>query len=75
MTFSQELARIMRRATFEENQRQLFTPRQLDKLVELVACAYIYGVDYPQSTDPQTQKLLKNIYFILTGNDDPEDER
>ena len=51
-----------------------FTPRQLAKLVEFVACAYIYNVDMKTGT-PQEQRLLKNIYFILTGHDDPEDER
>lgn len=51
-----------------------FTKKQLNKLVELVACTYIYNVDMKTSNGHE-QRLLKNIYFILTGNDNPENER
>ncbi len=51
-----------------------FTKAQLNKLIELVACTYIYNVDMKSGT-PQQQRLLKNIYFVLTGNDNPESER
>ena len=53
---------------------KIFTKAQLNKLIELVACAYIYNVDYKCGT-PQEQRLLKNIYYILTGKEDPESER
>lgn len=53
---------------------KIFTKEQLNKLVELVACSYIYNKDMKTGT-PQEQRLLKNIYEILTGNDNPERER
>lgn len=53
---------------------KIFTEKQLNKLIELVACTYIYNVDMGTG-NPQEQRLLKNIYHILTGCDDPENER
>lgn len=70
--FNQRLNNTLKHQTLI--QEKIFTPAQLNKLVELVACAYIYNVDMQTGT-PQEQRLLKNIYFKLTGNEDPEDER
>ena len=53
---------------------KIFTKEQHNKLVELVACSYIYNKDMKTGT-PQEQRLLKNIYQILTGRDNPEEER
>ena len=66
------IAQFERYANLKES--KIFTTRQLNKLIELVACSYIYNVDM-KTGQPGEQKLLKNIYFILTGNEDPESER
>lgn len=55
-------------------EEKIFTKKQLAKLVELVACSYIYNKDMHTGT-PQEQRLLKNIYRILTGRENPENER
>lgn len=66
------LSLINRFLTFKSNNP--FTKRQLEKLIELVACSYMYNEDM-KTGDQYEQRLLKNIYFILTGHDDPNDER
>ena len=66
------LNKLIKHQTLKDE--KIFTKAQLNKLIELVACAYIYNVDMHIGT-PQEQRLLKNIYCILTGNDDPESER
>lgn len=53
---------------------KIFTARQLDKLIELVSCSYIYNLDM-KTGDGNEQRLLANIYFILTGYENPERER
>lgn len=72
MTFNEHVNALIKHQTLKEE--KIFTPAQLNKLVELVACTYIYNVDMHTGT-PQEQRLLKNIYFKLTGNEDPESER
>lgn len=72
MKLNEMINRITKHADLKEN--KIFTPRQLDKLIELVACSYIYNKDMKTGT-PQEQRLLKNIYYILTGSDDPEEQR
>lgn len=51
-----------------------FTKKQLNKIIELVACTYIYNVDM-KTGNGYEQRLLRNIYYILTGCDNPEKER
>lgn len=70
--FNERLNKLLKHATLKED--KIFTNRQLEKLIELVACTYIYNVDMKTGT-PQEQRLLKNIYFILTGSDNPEEQR
>lgn len=72
MTFAQHLNAVVRHQTLKEE--KIFTAQQLNKLVEMVACQYIYNVDMKTGT-PQEQRLLKNIYMILTGSNDPEEQR
>ena len=62
----------MKHQTLKEE--KIFTTAQLNKLIELVACSYMYNEDYHIGT-PQEQRLLKNIYYILTGSDNPNNER
>ena len=69
---SQIKNKYLKRQTLIED--KIFTPQQLNKLIELVSCSYIYNVDMKTGT-PQEQRLLKNIYQILTGRDNPEEER
>ena len=73
-TFNKLVARLLRVQTFREVKNKIFTPAQLNKLIELVACSYIYNEDMKTGT-PQDQRLLKDIYYILTGNEDPNNER
>lgn len=58
----------------ELKESKIFTKQQLNKLIELVACTYMYNQDMKLGT-PQEQRLLKNIYQILTGNENPNEER
>ena len=71
-SFNNLLSKLIKHQTLKEE--KIFTTAQLNKLIELVACSYIYNVDYHIGT-PQEQRLLKNIYYILTGSDDPEEQR
>ena len=71
-SFNNLLSIMMKHQTLKEE--KIFTKQQLSKLVELVACSYIYNVDMKTGTSAE-QRVLKNIYKILTGNDDPESER
>lgn len=73
-TFNKLVARLLRAQTFKEIKNKIFTPKQLSKLIELVACSYMYNEDMKTGT-PQDQRLLKDIYYILTGNEDPNNER
>ena len=50
------------------------TEAQYNKLVEFVACNYIYNVDMNTGSKSE-QRLLKNIYKALTGSDNPEEQR
>ena len=59
---------------FKSTAKEVFTKRQIEKLIELVACSYMYNEDM-KTGDQYEQRLLKNIYFILTGRDDPNEER
>lgn len=52
----------------------IFTTAQLNKLIELVSCSYMYNEDM-KTGSPQEQRLLKNIYYLLTGSDNPNDQR
>ena len=70
--FTQIVNMLVRHETLKEE--KIFTKQQLNKLVELVACSYMYNEDMKTGT-PQEQRLLKNIYCILTGNDNPNEER
>ena len=70
--FNEAINKALKHQTLKEE--KIFTKAQLNKLIELVACTYIYNVDYKIGT-PQEQRLFKNIYYILTGNENPEEER
>lgn len=70
--YNDYMSLLMRHLNFKES--KAFTKRQLNKIIELVACSYIYNVDM-KTGNAHEQRLLKNIYFILTGNDNPENER
>lgn len=72
MTYEKLLKLVLKNQTLKES--KIFTEKQLNKLVELVACSYIYNIDMGEA-QPSEQRLLKNIYQILTGREDPEDER
>ena len=72
MNYNQHLTNLLKHETLKEE--KIFTKKQLDKLVELVACSYMYNEDMKTGT-PSEQKILKNIYFILTGREDPDSER
>ena len=72
MTYEKLLKLVLKNQTLKES--KIFTEKQLNKLVELVACSYIYNKDMHTGT-PQEQRLLKNIYQILTGRENPENER
>lgn len=66
------LSKIHKHLTLIEE--KIFTEKQLNKLIEMVACTYMYNEDM-KTGSPQEQRLLKNIYFILTGSDDPNEQR
>lgn len=70
--FNNLLSQMIKRQTLKED--KIFTNRQLDKLIELVSCAYMYNEDMHIGT-PQEQRLLKNIYYILTGSNNPNEQR
>lgn len=70
--FDKHINKLMKHLTLIEN--KIFTKRQLEKLIELVACSYMYNEDM-KTSDQYEQRLLKNIYFVLTGRDDPNEER
>ena len=72
MNYEQYLNKVIKHQQLIED--KIFTQAQLNKLIELVACTYIYNVDMNTSNGNE-QRLLKNIYFILTGCEDPESER
>lgn len=73
-SFNRAVKRVLRVQSFREYKNEIFTKAQYNKLVELVACSYMYNEDMHTGT-PQEQRLLKDIYYILTGNDDPNNER
>ena len=65
--FNTNIKKLIRRGAYIENARDIFTKAQENKLIELVECQYIWGRDYPDSTNAQTQKMLSDLYFTLTG--------
>ena len=71
-TFNEYLNRTLKHQTLKDE--KIFTKAQLKKLIELVACTFMYNEDMETGT-PQEQKLLKNIYHILTGSDNPNEQR
>ena len=70
----QYLIKVSKYLQFKSTAKEVFTKRQIEKLIELVACSYMYNEDM-KTGDQYEQRLLKNIYFILTGRDDPNEER
>lgn len=71
-SFNNLLSKLNKHQALKEE--KIFTKAQLNKLIELVACTYMYNEDMKTGT-PQEQRLLKNIYYILTGSDNPNNER
>ena len=73
-TFNKALKQVLRMQEYKENKNRQFTKAMQDKLIELVYCQYKWGVDYPTSTNPQEQKMLKDLYAILTYGGDVDNE-